>query len=291
MTCSGILPVDKPAGWTSHDVVARVRRLAGQREVGHAGTLDPLATGVLLLVLGKATRLSSYLMESRKVYCAEVVLGVTTVTDDAEAPIERQRPLPPLVRDDIEGCLHTFIGMISQAPPRYAAVRHGGQKLYKLARQGVAVAPEPRQVAIHTIDLEDWSPPRLRLRITCGSGTYIRSLARDIGAALEVGGYLHALRRTVSGSFTLADCRGLDDLHGLEDVRRSLKPLDWALLGWPAAVLGSREVDLVLTGKPAHCSGATRGNVRLYDISGRLVALARVEGGVARPFRVFDGGR
>jgi tRNA pseudouridine55 synthase len=229
-------------------------------------------------------------MESRKEYCAEVVLGVTTVTDDAEAPLQEQRPLLSLVQEDVERCLCTFTGTISQVPPRYAAIRHQGQKLYQLARQGVDVEPEPRQVTIHAIDLRCWEPPRLRLRISCGSGTYIRSLARDIGAALGVGAYLHALRRTMSGAFSVTECRRLEDLCGIDDIRQGLKPLDWAVQDWPAAVLAPAEAAGVLVGRPAPVRSKTCGNVRLYDVSGTLVALARIEGGVAKPFRVFGGG-
>jgi tRNA pseudouridine55 synthase len=230
-------------------------------------------------------------METRKEYRAEVVLGVTTVTDDAEAPLERQCPVPPLQAGDIERCLRTFVGTISQVPPRYAAVRQGGQKLYKLARQGVEVQPEPRQVTIYSIALEYWTAPRLRLRIACGSGTYIRALARDLGVALGVGAYLHALRRTASGFFTLADCRRLDDVCELEVVRQSLKPLDWAVQDWPAAALTPRDAAAVLVGRPVPLGAETRGNVRLYDGAGTLIALARAEEGAAKPFRVFEGGQ
>jgi tRNA pseudouridine55 synthase len=259
---SGILPVDKPAGWTSHDVVAKVRRLAGQKQVGHAGTLDPLATGVLLLVLGDATRLSSYLMETSKVYCAEVVLGVTTVTDDAEAPILEQHDVSHLRRDDVEACLPAFIGQLEQVPPAYAAVRHGGEKLYTLARKGVTVQPEPRKVVVHSIDLVAWRSPRARLRIECGSGTYIRSLARDIGATLGVGGYLHALRRTRSGSFGPADCSSMEMLSGASNLREYLGPLDRAVLDLPAVILTEDRVERIRSGRPVPLGAPVAGTVR-----------------------------
>lgn len=287
---SGILPVDKPAGWTSHDVVARVRRLAGQKAVGHAGTLDPLATGVLLVALGNATKLTSYLMESSKTYLACVVLGATTVTDDAEAPLERSAPIGHIAREDIDRCLATFVGEFDQFPPRYAAVRHGGQKLYQLARKGVEVQPEPRPVHIERIELLWWRPPRLMVRVTCGSGTYIRSLARDIGVRLDVGGYLHALRRTVSGSFTLSDCVPLGALQSRDDVLAALAPADRALLGWPAAVLERADVERVQHGMTIPFDIATQGNLRVYDATGSLIALASTARGVLRPFRVFGGG-
>jgi tRNA pseudouridine55 synthase len=286
---SGILPVDKPAGWTSHDVVAKVRRLAGQKQVGHAGTLDPLATGVLLLVLGDATRLSSYLMESPKVYCAEVVFGVTTVTDDAEAPIKEQCDVSQLRRDDVEASLPAFRGQLEQIPPTYAAVRHGGEKLYTLARKGVAVQPEARSVVVHSIDLIAWRSPRARLRIECGSGTYIRSLARDIGATLGVGGYLHALRRTRSGSFGLVDCSTLESLSRMSDLTDHLLPLDKAVLDLPAAVLTEDLVERIRTGRPVPLGASAAGTVRLYGPTGILIGLGVVDGQTVKPFRVFTG--
>jgi tRNA pseudouridine55 synthase len=287
---SGILPVDKPAGWTSHDVVARIRRLAGQKAVGHAGTLDPLATGVLLVALGNATKLSSYLMESSKAYLACVVLGATTVTDDAEAPLERSASIAHISRADIDRCLATFVGDLDQVPPRYAAVRHGGQKLYQLARKGVEVQPEPRRIHIERIDPLSWRPPRLTVRVTCGAGTYIRSLARDIGARLGVGGYLHALRRTASGSFSVDGCVPLHALQSRDDVLTALAPPDRALLGWPAAVLDDADVERVQHGMALSFDVAAQGNLRVYDAEGRLMALAGTAGGVLRPFRVFGGG-
>ena len=247
---SGILPVDKPVGWTSHDVVARIRRLAGQKQVGHAGTLDPLATGVLLVVMGDATRLSSYLMESVKIYCAEVVLGVRTVTDDAEAPILEQRDVSTLDRDQVEACLPTFTGELDQVPPAYAAVRHGGEKLYALARKGVTVQPEPRRVVVHSIDLVSWRSPRARLRIQCGPGTYVRSLARDIGDTLGVGGYLHALRRTASGHFNVDQCATMATLSSEPRLEPYVQPLDRAVVNLPAVVLTADQVVQARMGRP-----------------------------------------
>lgn len=286
---SGILPVDKPAGWTSHDVVAKVRRLAGQKQVGHAGTLDPLATGVLVLVLGDATRLSSYLMDSAKVYCAEVVLGVRTVTDDAEAPILEQRDVSHLRRDEIEACLPAFTGELAQIPPAYAAVRHGGEKLYALARKGISVQPQPRQVVVHAIDLVAWRSPRVRLRIHCGSGTYIRSLARDIGVTLDVGGYLHALRRTRSGSFGAAECSSLEALRSAEDLSHHLHPLDRAVLDLPATILTEDGVGRIRTGRSIALGAPAAGTIRLYGPTGILFGLGVVEGQTIKPFRVFAG--
>lgn len=285
----GILPLDKPQGWTSHDAVARVRRVAGQRQVGHAGTLDPLATGLLLIVLGRATRLSSYLMDTSKVYLADVVLGVTTTTDDAEAPPQSQAPVSHIGLTDIEWCLPRFLGNISQIPPLYAAVRHDGKKLYQLARKGIAVQPKPRTVRIDGIQIIDWSSPTLRLRIECGSGTYIRSLARDIGAALGTGAYLHALRRLRSGSFSVAEAVPLHDLTaGLLDT--ALLPLDRAVIHLPAAVLDEEASERVRRGSSVPAQAAHTGDTRLYSPSGTLIALGECGRGICKPFRVFDDG-
>jgi len=259
--------------------------------VGHAGTLDPLATGVLLVMLGQATRLSSYLMSAPKVYCAEVVLGASTATDDAEAPAQDVRPVTQVARTDIDRCLLSFLGPICQTPPVYAAVRQGGEKLYKLARKGVPVEPVARQVEIHRIHVQAWSPPRLMLRIECGSGTYIRSLARDLGAALEVGGYLHGLRRVASGAFHAEACYTLAELESAASIEGCLEPLDRAVLELPAAMLHPIDVQRVQHGLPILAERETDGLVRLYGTEGTLLALGEARGGQIRPVRVFTGTR
>jgi tRNA pseudouridine55 synthase len=301
---TGILPVDKPQGWTSHDVVARVRRLAGQREVGHAGTLDPLATGLLLLVLGKATRLSRYLMASTKSYCAEVVLGASTNTDDAEGTIHAHGDIAAVSRDAIQSVLPSFTGAIRQVPPAYAAVRQGGERLYALARKGIEVRPEPRSVTIHELRLLGWEPPRLRLFLRCGSGTYVRSLARDIGVALGTFGYLHALRRVESAGFRVEDSFTLAELES-GGIQSRLVRSDRAVVGLPAAVVVGEDIRRVRNGGAVRLgadlsedslwvspilvseSSVEEAAIRLYDPSGNLLALAAVDAGTARPFLVF----
>jgi tRNA pseudouridine55 synthase len=286
----GILAIDKPAGWTSHDVVARMRRVTGQRQVGHAGTLDPLATGVLVVVLGRATRLSRYLMDAPKVYCAEVVLGAATVTDDVEAPLQTQADVSSLRRADVEAALPCFLGEIDQLPPSYAAVKREGRKLYELARQGADVPTFPRRVTIHDIDLLRWEPPRLRLRVRCAAGTYIRALARDIGTALAVGGYLHALRRVASGTFTVSDASTLSQLPDADSVRRRVEPLDRAVLGLPAIVLSEASLQAVRHGRPVMVVEGNSGTVRLYGAAGAMAALGEQSGTTVRPVKVFEGG-
>lgn len=287
---SGILSVDKGIGWTSHDVVARVRGIAGQRQVGHAGTLDPAATGLLLLVLGQATKLSSYLMTSTKVYCGEVVLGVTTATDDAEAPLGEQRDLGSLSEAEIAAVLEKFHGTIEQTPPTYSAVHHKGQRLYELARRGQEFTPPPRMVRIESIEALCWNRPRLTLRIRCGSGTYIRALARDIGAALGVGGYLHALRRVASGGFTVDEAVSIDTLTNRREVERVSRPVDLAVADLPALALSPSQGEDIIHGRPAAVEKSVRpGPVRLYAPGGELLALGEVSENTVRPTRVFVG--
>lgn len=212
----GFLNLSKPAGLTSHDCVARVRRLLQLKRVGHGGTLDPLATGVLPIALGPATRLLPYL-PTDKAYRATICLGLTTSTDDLGGEVLTTVPVPPLSQQDIEGALAQFQGTIQQIPPAYSAIQVQGQRLYKLARQGQAVAVPPRSVTIDDIQVLSWRRadlafPELDVNITCGPGTYIRSLARDLGAALHTGGTLAQLQRTRSCGFHWSDSIDLETL-------------------------------------------------------------------------------
>ncbi len=250
---SGILNIDKPPGMTSHDVVDAVRRMAGQRKVGHAGTLDPMATGVLLLCLGQATRLAEYLMAGRKRYRAVIVLGAETDTYDAEGRVLRSGGRTDFGREEIEAALRTFVGRIEQVPPLYSAIKRDGRPLYKLARQGRAVQPEPRPVEIDEIVLLAWEEPELTVEVTCSPGTYIRSLAHDLGRRLGSSAYLGALVRLRSGRFRLEDAVSLERLeeafrHGQEN--RYLLPPDTALLDYPALIVGERDARHIRHGRP-----------------------------------------
>lgn len=210
----GFLNLHKPAGLTSHDCVARVRRSLKLKRVGHGGTLDPAATGVLPIALGRATRLLQFLRQD-KAYRAIARFGLTTTTDDLEGEILAQTPAAHLTRDQIEALLPKFLGTIQQVPPAYSAIQIGGQRLYDLARAGVAVDVPVRTVEVYQIDLLDWRPgdfPEAELAITCGAGTYIRSIARDLGNLLGTGGTLAKLSRTQSHGFDLADSLTLEDL-------------------------------------------------------------------------------
>jgi len=292
---SGIANVDKPAGLTSHDVVAAVRRASRQRRVGHAGTLDPMATGVLIICLGEATRVTEYLIAGRKVYEAWVHLGVETDTYDATGAVVATGAAEQIPRAEIEEALAQFVGVIEQVPPMYSAIKRDGQPLYKLARRGIEVARDARLVEIQDIQVRDWAPPILHLNITCGKGTYIRSLAHDLGQALGCGGHLARLVRTASGRFTLAEATPLDAL--LEGLRQRggephLLPLDAALSDYPALTVDAETEVRLRYGQAVElpdASPSASGHLRAYGPDGTLVALLRYDTATARwqPDKVF----
>jgi tRNA pseudouridine55 synthase len=251
---SGMLNINKPKGITSHDVVARVRRLAGQRKVGHTGTLDPLATGVLLVCLGQATRLIEYLVNDSKQYRATIRFGLTTDTLDAEGRVIKRSDPSGLSEAHLRELLPTFLGEIEQIPPLFSALKRGGQPLYKRARAGEAVEIEPRRVTIHALTWVDWQPPDLTLDITCSSGTYIRSLARDLGEAAGVGAHLIELIRTASGRWQLAQAVPLERLEyeaaqGEPVWEKYLHPPDQAVVHLPQVTLSDEATLLVKQGR------------------------------------------
>jgi len=216
---SALVVVDKPAGWTSHDVVARVRKVYGQRRVGHAGTLDPDATGVLLVGLGRVTRLLRFLQETDKEYRGEVVFGVATSTLDAAGEVLDRRPLP-VTREQVVAAAQQFVGDIDQVPPMVSAIKIGGKRLHELARAGEEVDRAPRRVHIERVDVEDFVPgayPVATVHVVCGSGTYIRSLAADLGTALGGLAHLGSLRRLRVGAFSEADARDLETVAAAPD--------------------------------------------------------------------------
>lgn len=249
MNLFGFFNVDKPLGMTSHDVVARIRRAAkthfDQRiKVGHAGTLDPLATGVLVVCMGAATRLSDYVMDTTKRYSAQVRLGISTTTYDAEGEITAERDATTITREQVVESLAQFIGDIEQIPPMYSAIKQGGKKLYELAREGKTVERAGRAVHIADITLTDWAWPECTLDVICGAGTYIRSLAHDLGESLGCGAHLTGLTRTASGSFTLENAVMLDALLTDPDWESRLIRPESPLIrtGWPQHSLSEAQV-------------------------------------------------
>jgi tRNA pseudouridine55 synthase len=294
---SGILNVDKPLGMTSHDVVDAVRRMAGQRKVGHAGTLDPMASGVLLLCLGQATRVAEYLMAGQKRYRATLALGTTTDTYDAAGRITSSGGRTDFSRTEIEAALVRFIGHIEQVPPMYSALKQGGQPLYRLARQGRTVDRQAREVDIEQIELLDWTPPSLTLDVTCSPGTYVRSLAHDLGQHLASGATLTTLVRLASGRFTIGEAVSLDRLeeafqHDQQD--RYLLPLDEALLDWPAMIVGAEVARQIVQGQavrggPSANNGDEIALCRAYSLDGDFLAVMsyHAPSGQWRPRKVF----
>lgn len=211
----GLVVADKPPIWTSHDVVARLRRVYGQRRVGHAGTLDPDATGVLIVGLGTATRLLRFLQDAPKTYRGTIEFGVATDTLDASGHVLERKAMP-LEREEVEAAMPRFVGEVEQLPPMVSAVKVGGRKLYEVARAGGDVDRRPRWVCIHRFELEEYEPgpfPRARVVVACSSGTYVRALAADLGAALGGCAHLASLRRLSVGSFTVEEARSLDEVE------------------------------------------------------------------------------
>lgn len=223
----GVLLVDKPPGLTSHDVVDRVRRHFGFHKVGHCGTLDPMATGLLVLVLERATKIQQRLMADDKTYEGTLRLGIVTDSHDADGHIIAQRPVPPLSPADLESVLAKFRGDIWQTPPMVSAVKHSGTPLYKLARKGQVIEREPRLVHVYELLVLDFQPPDVRFRVTCTKGTYVRTLCHDIGQVLGCGGHLAELRRTRSGSFELGQALPLAQVLQLrrEELVKHIVPL------------------------------------------------------------------
>ncbi len=290
----GILNINKPRGMTSHDVVDHVRRLFGQRKVGHAGTLDPMATGVLLLCLGQATRVAEYLMRGRKTYRATVWFGVTTDTYDAEGTVTHSTPSFTVSLDEIEHALTSAQGIAQQIPPPFSAVRHKGQRLYRLARQGIEVQAKPRPIEIEEIRLIAWDSPRLSLEVICSPGTYIRSLAHDLGQELGVGAHLSALARLASGPWKIGDSASLDHLRAAvkaNDWQRLLHPVDAALQDFERIDLSGEMVPLVTHGQTIPLDHVPRTNMaRAYTPDGTLLALLQPsdQPDCWRPKKVFQ---
>jgi len=223
----GVLLVDKPRGLTSHDVVHHLRRKLSMRKIGHAGTLDPMATGVLVMLIGKATRISQYLMSVDKVYEGEATLGVITDSSDAEGEVMETRPVPELAEATVRAAMNAFLGDQYQVPPMHSAIKIGGVPLYKLARKGEEVEREPRFIRVAAFDLLAFTPPRLTFRLACSKGTYVRTVAADLGQKLGCGAHLSALRRTGSGKFTIDQCLPLDQIEALPlpEIERRLIPI------------------------------------------------------------------
>ena len=273
---NGWLLVDKPSGISSHDVVQRARGIIPGCRIGHTGTLDPLATGLLVLGIGNTTRLSEYLISQSKQYTAVVRLGATTTTFDAEGDIISEKDVR-ISAASIESILPTFIGCIEQVPPIYSAIKIGGERAYKLARSGKTVKMSPRSVRIDKLAIVDYCSPDITLEISCSSGTYVRSLAHDLGESIGCGAHLLCLRRDVVGPFSLHQSYQLEDLEQTNDsceVSSLLLPSGDAMVGWQKVCLGADDVRKIRHGNSVIGSDCVSETLALaYDVEGELIAV------------------
>ena len=280
----GVLVVDKPSGPTSHDVVARVRR-GLKVKVGHTGTLDPLATGVLPLVLGQATRLARFFQDTDKEYLCLIRLGRCTDTYDCQGRTVEEKPVPPLDEPQVHEALARFVGIIEQRPPLYSAIRVKGRRLYEYARRGQSAEVPSRRVTIHSIRLLDLSRESLRVVVECSSGTYIRSLAHDLGKGLGCGAHVEELRRTRSGAFSLDRAVPLEE--AVEGWRSAFLSLEQLLPEMPRVDLDDSSGKRVGHGNAVDLGNpGLQGICRLFS-GGKLLAIAQVEDGLAKPKTVF----
>lgn len=289
----GVINVNKGVGLTSFAVIARLRHILRISQAGHGGTLDPLAGGVLPVFIGNATRLAEYLLEHHKTYRACIELGATTTTYDSEGSVVLRRDAGGVTAEAVGEALASFRGSILQKPPLYSAIRKDGQPLYKTARAGGSVELEARPVEIYALEIISFQPPRLELEVECGRGTYIRSLAFDLGERLGCGAFLAGLVRTAYGPFTLENAVTLSELEKIAPGggwQSALQPADVILAGWPRAELDSLQTAQVVCGQGVEMpEPGESGRLRAYSDDGTLLALLfyDVEAGLWRPRKVF----
>jgi tRNA pseudouridine55 synthase len=294
----GFLLIDKPSGPSSFDVVRAVRRAARVRKVGHTGTLDPLASGLLVVGLGRGTKLINYLQDGEKRYRGVVQLGAETDTDDAHGRVTEEAPIPPLAREAVEEALSGFVGRIEQRAPRYSALKDGGEPQYRKARRGEEVVPKVREITVHEIELVALTESTLEIDVRCGKGTYIRSLARDISRRLGTRGHLRSLRRLETSGFLVDQAIGLEKLTEAAEkgelVQHLIRPAA-ALRAMPSVTLSPAEAEDVRHGRSVRVASdraeipPSADYVALSDASGDLLAVARRDGRDLKPVRVLSG--
>ncbi len=286
---SGIIVIDKPSGWTSMDVCAKLRGLLKEKRIGHGGTLDPMATGVLPVFVGAATKAVEFAENSSKEYIAGLRLGVATNTQDSSGEVLQTRPVTA-GRDELEAVLPRFTGAIQQIPPMYSALKRNGKKLYELARAGKEVHRDPRPVTIHDLEiLEQAGEAEYLLRVHCSKGTYVRTLCHDIGEALGCGGCMSSLRRTMAAGFTLEDAVTLEQVQ--EQGGAMLMPVDCFFADCPVFLLASPRMErMVRNGSPIPAPGLEPGQYRVYSREKEFLCLSRWENGELRSVKNFFGG-
>jgi tRNA pseudouridine55 synthase len=282
-----VLLLDKPTGLTSTAALARVKRLFNAEKAGHTGTLDPLASGLLPVCFGSATRFAQFLLDADKRYVATVRFGITTTTHDAEGEVVARKPIA-FANAELDAALRRFTGTILQTPPAHSALKFEGRPHYEYARQGIDVPRTPREVTIHALRLLDWQAPNAVLDVACSKGTYIRALAADLGEALGCGAHLVALRRTASGGFDVDDAVTIDALDAMDTSTRDrcLKPVDVLVAHLPALRLGDIEARRFLHGAPVDTPASRDGIAAVFD-DRQLIGVAEIENGIARPKRAI----
>ena len=280
---NGVVVLDKPPGMSSNDAVQRVKRIYSARKVGHTGSLDPLATGVLPLCLGEATKFSQYLLTSDKTYVATLCLGMSTDSGDADGEVLEERTLENISRERIESALDDFRGDIEQVPSMFSAVKHQGQPLYKLARQGIEIEREARPVTVYRNEIVDYAGDRLTLEVHCSKGTYVRTIAHDLGEQLGCGAHVVALRRTTAGPYQEGDLVTLDEMYRMAELDRLdelLQPVATAVGQWPTVELAAAPAFYLKQGQPVLVPHApTEGWVRLYELEnddGRFIGVGEI---------------
>ena len=281
----GIVIVDKPRDWTSQDVTARLRRVFGTRRIGHGGTLDPMATGVLPVFVGRATRGVEFFEHAEKTYETVLRLGLTTDTEDITGTVLTEAPVS-VTDEQVEGALDAFRGEIMQVPPMYSALKVNGQKLCDLARKGKTVERQPRHITIYELQLLDRGENTLRLRVRCSKGTYIRTLCKDIGEALGCGGCMESLRRVSAGEYTIAEAVPLQELLDTVEPETYLRGVDTMFRNYPAVTLTANQEKRCRNGNPFSVKLA-EGSYRAYSQTGEFLMLAKVEDGIMVTVKSF----
>ena len=282
---NGIVIVDKPAGWTSQDVVSKLRGVFKTRRIGHGGTLDPMATGVLPVFVGRATRGVEFFEHADKTYEAVVQLGITTDTEDTTGPVLEEKPVC-ITENEFLSVLEQFRGEIQQVPPMYSALKVGGKKLYDLARKGVEIERKSRTITIFCLECLEFSGTTARILVHCSKGTYIRTLCKDIGAALGCGGCMAALRRVQAGEYTIAQAVAMQELVNGENPEQYLAPVDSLFAGYSQVVLTANQEKRCRNGN-SFSINLPDGQYRAYGQSGEFLMLAKVETGIMSTVKSF----
>ena len=278
---NGIIILDKPVGKTSHDMVYTMRKLTGIKKVGHTGTLDPMATGVLPVCIGNATKVADMLTLSDKCYIAELILGMTTDTQDADGEVLTECEVS-CTEDEIRSVINSFVGEIEQIPPMYSAIKQNGKKLYELARKGIEVERKSRKVTINSIDILEINGERVTIKVSCSKGTYIRTLCEDIGIKLHVGAYMNTLRRVKTGPFTIDESHTVKELNLLKDagnIDSVLIPVDRMFMEYPEIILNPKQVKSITNGVQMTYNGTEEQSYRVYDENKKFLCISKIVNG------------